>query len=225
MTPLIQEALSICNLPATVFLGIILGYWLLAVLGLLGDYFDIGELGGDEGAFGEAAEAGFWARCGRFLHLGQVPLIVVLSFLALFVWPLSILGNYYLNGTPGDRSTAMAALLLIPNIVLSMLLTRLAVTPLRRLFAAMQSSSTEAETVIGRVGRVVSARVDEHHGRLEIPTIGAPLIIQARVPAGAPPLAKGANALAFAASPDGATYLVKAIDNPVVDSDSPTPNT
>ena len=213
MPAILQEAFSVHNFPATVFLGIILGYWVLAIIGMVD--LEVGaDVGGDGHGLAEAAEAGFWARCGRFLHLGQVPLIVGLSFLALFLWPLSILGNYYLNGTPGDRSAGFALALLVPNVFVSLLLTRVAITPLKRLFAVLHGTKTEAETVVGRAGKVVSAEVDERYGQLEIATSGAPLLVNVRTATGDAPLPRGASAVVFAAAPDHSHYLVKLLDSP-----------
>lgn len=217
MPEILREALSIHNLPVTIFLGVILVYWLFVMVGVLEadmDGMDIhtgdihaGDL--DHDVHVGASEGGFWVGCGRFLHLGEVPLMIMMSFLALFMWVISVLSNYHFNGVPGDRSSALALLFLVPNFLVSLLLTRVAVSPLRKVFAAMHKTETEAEKIIGREGRVISAQVDERYGQVEIITSSAPLLVNARTPSGSPPIPKGTPVIVFAAAEDHSHHLVK----------------
>lgn len=231
MNEVLQEAIALHNLPATVLLGLVLGYWLLVMLGALDSDVDTVDIGGHGdvhvdaevhadvhagadahgAAHGEGTLGALFLRAGRFLHLGQVPFMVVLSILAIFIWFFSITGNYYLNGTSGHRSHLLALLLLVPNVFLSALLTRVAVSPFRRLFEAMQKTEAESETVVGREGRVVSSRVDASYGQVEIQTHAAPLLINARTGAGQAALLKGTSVLVFAYAENQAVYLVRPV--------------
>lgn len=227
MNEVFQEAISLPNLPATVLLGLVLGYWLLVMVGALDSDMDTPDIGGHgdvhvdadvhAGAdahaeiHGEGTLGALFLRAGRFLHLGQVPFMVVLSILAIFVWFFSVTGNYYLNGTPGHRSHAFALLLLIPNVIVSSLLTRLAVSPFRRLFEAMQRTETESESVVGREGRVVSNHVDASYGQVEVQTNAAPLLINARTGSDQEPLPKGTAVLVFDYAEAKAVYLVRPV--------------
>jgi hypothetical protein len=208
MTELLQEAISIHNLPVTVLLGLVLCYWLLVVIGLL-DADDSGvDFNGDGHAdFGDhSAEGGFWLAAGRFLHLGYVPFMIVASVLALLMFPFSVLGNYYLNPS---RDATIALLLLVPNFLGSALLTRIIVTPIKKLFEKFQDQ-IEAETkVVGKEGVVVSMQVDNTYGQVEVATSGAPMLLNVRVSSGQPAIPKGTAVIIFDASEDQSHYLVR----------------
>ena len=212
MNELFQEAFSIHNLPVTVLLGLVLGYWLLVVIGFI-DADDSGiDINGDGHAdFGDhhSAEGGFWLSAGKFLHLGVVPFMIVVSVLALLMFLFSVLANYYFNGQPGDRSATIALLWLIPNFLVSVIITRIVITPVKKLFASFQDR-IEAETkVIGKEGIVTSMQVDRTYGQVEITTDGAPLLLNARVSEGHDAIPKGTSVIVFDISEDHSHYLIR----------------
>lgn len=211
MKELFHEAIAPHNLPATVLLGLVIGYWLLVIIGALdsdSDAIDIDFDGDGIPDFSPEAH-GLWASCGRFLHLGQVPFMIVLSFFSVSFWLLSLIGNYCLNGEADHRSLAVACGLAVPNFFVSMLVTRVVGTPIRKVFEAMERSSTDAEQVLAREGVVTSSCVDERHGQVEVQTKGAPLLIHARVPAGSRAIAKGEHVIIYEAVPEHAMFLVR----------------
>ena len=210
------------NLPVTVLLGIILLYWLMVLVGAMDSDMDTVDIHADADAHFEAhvdghsdvhsdnVLGGLFVRAGRFLRLGQVPLMLVMSILALFMWPISMLGNYYLNGTADHRSTGLALLLLIPNFIISALATRLVTTPIA---AGLKKLSLEADAnlpIVGRHGRVQSFQVDHTYGQIEIPTDGAPLLVNVRTLDGADPLPKGTHVVVLEAT-EGHHYLIRAL--------------
>jgi hypothetical protein len=213
MTELLHEAFSIHNLPVTVLLGLVLCYWLLVVVGVMdADEGGVDFNGDGHADFGDhSAEGGFWLIAGKFLHLGYVPLMIVASVLALLMFTCSILGNYYLNPT---RNATIALLLLVPNFLGSALLTRIIVTPIKKLFENLQDQTASEATVIGKVGVVVSMQVDSTYGQVEVPTGGAPLLLNARVSPGHHALLRGASVIIFDASEDQSHYLVRALETP-----------
>lgn len=231
----LREALSSHNLPATVLLGLVVLYWLLVIVGAVDMDLEVDADAGDAGDMGShhvstggtvGAGVGGGGRVGRhkWLDFSGVPLNISGSILAIFFWLGSLWGNYYLNGTSGNRSVGMAILLLFPNGIVSLLLTRVAIIPLQKLFRKMQEFSTEVEVVVGREGRVVSAKVDERYGQVEVPTKSVPLLINARVSPGEEVLEKGTQVLIHAAIEDGHYYLVKAKENPAEASLTHPPN-
>ena len=199
MTELLHEAFSIHNLPVTVLLGLVLCYWLLVVIGFV-DADDSGvDFNGDGHAdFGDhSAEGGFWLAAGKFLHLGYVPFMIVASVLALLMFPFSVLGNYYLNPT---RNATIALLLLVPNFLGSALLTRIIVTPIKKLFESFQDRIEADTKIIGKEGVVVSMQVDSTYGQVEVPTNGAPMLLNVRVSSGHTTIPKGTPVIIFDSS-------------------------
>jgi len=185
-------------------------YWLLVILGVLDNDFD-GD-GGDHHGFGGAGvgQDSFGKKRSLVsLVLGTIPVSITGSFMAIFMWLLSLWGNFYLNGTPGNRSLLVAFGLLFPISIISLLLARIFTWPLTRLFSAMQKSSTEVEQVAGREARVVSAQVDEKYGQVEILTQSAPLLVNARLKPGSPPVSRGDTVVVLTESEGGSYFLVE----------------
>lgn len=208
MFEFIRELLSLHNLPCTVLLGLVMFYWLLVVLGIVDSEIEGGggdipdHAGGNDSpaplnvqsnpnAAATTGGGGVSSAKKRFFSFGEVPLNIAGSILAIFMWVGSMLGNYYFNGVAGNRSGITATLLLFPNLIVSFILTRIAIIPLDHFFTALQQTATENEVVIGRQARVVSARVDERYGQVEITTNGAPVLVNARIMPGHTPVTKG----------------------------------
>lgn len=223
MYELFTESIALHNLPATLLLALVVLYWLMVLLGVADNDAEPMDLNGDGMADGSTGSSGFWPACGRFLHLGQVPLVVVGSFLAVSLWVLSVLGNYYYNGTPGNRSPWVALGLLVPNLLISLVITRIAATPFRKLFNVMDESANEVESVLEREGVVATAQVDERYGQVSIGTGAAPLLINARVAAGELPIVKGTIVQVTAEGPDHSYYFVKPAIHAEASSLQPNP--
>lgn len=209
MIELIAESIALYNLPLTLLLGLVLFYWFLVLVGIADSETEPMDLNGDGIADVSGSSSGFWPTCGRFLHLGQVPLVVVASFLVLSLWLFALLGNYFFNGEPGDRSLLRAALLLFPNLAVSLVVTRIVAAPFRKLFSMMEESATEVEEVLQRQGVVASRQVDERYGQVEVGTAAVPLLVNARVAPGEPAIDKGALVLIVSAAPDHSFYYVQ----------------
>lgn len=218
MTELVQEALGAHNMLVTLFLGLMVLYWLLVMVGALDfelDLFDFGDASPEvpdmaDSSTGPLSHAGgAWLTAGRFLGFSQVPIVVWGSFLVLFMWGISLVLNYRFNGVPGDRSVGTSLLLLLPNFVLSAVLTKIVTLPVGKLFAAMADADTEEETVLGRVGSVVSMEADETYGQLQINISGAPLLINVRTQPGVIAIKKGESAKVISAGPDHQFYFIE----------------
>ncbi len=214
MSELINEAFSLHNLPASILLATVLIYWLLVILGLA-DADDVGgvDAGVDGGLDSDAGhhggEGGLLSSAGRFFHLGVIPFMIVLSVMSLFLWGISILANYYLNGEPGARSHLVAIGLLVPNLLVSAVATRLLLAPAKNYFTGLQDKAQAEAIIVGRQGVVISAQVDAHYGQVEIRTQSAPLLLNARTSGETPPIPKGAMVTFIEPAPDHAWYIVR----------------
>lgn len=218
MFELFQAAISPHQALLSLLLALVVVYWLLVMLGALDFEADLpGDLSldGDSHGSGGTTHAhglstgGAWLSAGRFLGFSQVPLIVWLSFLILFLWFGSLVLNDWHNQS-GDLM--QAALLFLPNLAGSLIVTKLTTLPVSKLFKAMGDADSEAEEVIGRTGVVASIEADASYGQLEIVTNGAPLLINVRTPSDAAPLKKGALARVVSAGPDNVFYLIEPTD-------------
>ena len=212
MFELFQVSISPNQILLTLLLGLVVCYWLLVILGALDFDTDIPDDFGDvdsDAHHGHGVNTGgVWLTAGRLFGFSQVPIIVWLSFMILFMWFVSLVLNQKWNA---EADTLRALLLVLPNFAISAIATKLVTLPIAKLFKAMTDADTEAEEVIGRTGTVCSMEADERYGQLEIAGNGAPLLINVRTQPGAPALPKGTQAQVTTAGPDNAFYFIESL--------------
>ena len=180
-TEFYQEIISTVNLPFTILMGLVLLYWLLVIVGVLGmeafDFdldidadmdLDAGLEAGPGGAFGEAL---------AFMHLGEVPIMIVGSILIFFMWICSVLSNYYVNT---EHNVLFSFLFLIPNIGISLLMTKAIIWPFMLGNRDQEELVKTREDMIGVRGVVKTSEITESFGQVEIENDGPAIVINAR---------------------------------------------
>ena len=183
MIEIFHESIRWGNLPYTLLLGLVLIYWLLVILGALdidlGDFDFFGDVDTDLDTT-IPTETGWLAGVLQFLNLGQVPTMIVVSFMTISLWAGSIILNHYWN----IPSTWILMALSIPNLLIAGVITHFCARPFRRLFKELNREGEETLPITGRYGKVITSEVNNHFGQVEIETEGAPLVISARAPEG-----------------------------------------
>lgn len=191
----------------TTLLGVVLLYWLLALLGLV-DF----ESGGTELESGHdltGHDLGTLAATIVAFGLHGVPLSIVVSLLVLIGWTLSCLGGMWIIPLlPGSAPAyASGTLLALASVSLAVPLASRLVRPMRGLFvthAAIQNAS-----LVGQSCKVLTQTVDEKSGRAEVAQRGTDINI--RVWASTPnPLVRGAMARIVAYEEKTARYRIEA---------------
>ena len=218
MGEIIHEALLIYNLPLTVLLGVAVLYWISVCFGM----FDVGSFDAeiDLGADGNADIApdvdghsdvggGTMMALARFVNIHEVPLMVVLSFQLIFMWMIGMISNYYLN--PGE-SALLGFGLLVGNLFISAILTRIITMPLKPLMRGLKKEWDDAGPIIGNTGIAKTAEITDSFGQLEVVRQGAPTLCNARVPEGAQPVSRGETALVIDYNTETQTCIVKRLE-------------
>jgi hypothetical protein len=216
---LFQEALSLHNLPLTAMLGMVVFYWLLVMVGGFSFDFDLFDSGADGGGAeagdvsshpGAGGLSGVMLVAGRVMGLSQVPLALWGSFFVLFLWIGSMILNYRYNGEAGARDMGTVGLLLIPNVMISLLLTRIITWPMARLFGTFSRVNYESLQIIGMTGVVTTVELDDRFGQIQVDhAYGAPALVMARLREPGPVLLKGDRVRVIEPSPDGNFYFVE----------------
>ena len=196
-------------LPFTLLLIPVILYWILAVLGALDlDFLDVdldteidvdAELDADGIGAADAGHGnGIFMSCFqgglRAINATDVPLMLVLSILAVMMWICAGIGNMILN--PGGGNL-MGTIVGVSSIVIGMGMTRLLTEPLRPMFRAMKGKGTENRPVVGRSGIVRSHELDESAGQVEIEEKGEVLLLNARLSQGSAPLKRGDEVVVY----------------------------
>ncbi len=170
----------------TTLLLVMLGYWLLVIVGALG--FEIGADGAMEGKAGaleakmgalEAKTGALEAKAGllEMLGFGVVPGTVVITLLVFWGWALSMLGSAALGPALGGFLPVWASglTLMAMAAVLSLVVSMASVKPLRPLFT-MKVAPTRRQ-LLGKVATVASGRVDGGFGQASMEDGGAGLLL------------------------------------------------
>jgi hypothetical protein len=181
-----ESILSYPTVIYTTLLGVVLVYWLLAMVGLV-DFESGGpDLGLDVDAGsdisldthhdlpdGEAADASALAGYLIAIGLGGVPFSVVVSLLALYSWAISsIAAIWLLQYVPTSVLQFLVGTgVLVGAFLFSLPLAAATVRPLRKLFVSHGAISNFS--LVGMRCKVLTGSVDEKFGRAEVPNRGA----------------------------------------------------
>jgi hypothetical protein len=197
MNELLYESFRLINLPFTILLILVVGYWLLVALGAVSGPspeadLDIGgdahidhdvdvdtmhhHVEGHHSAHGETEGASWWGNALKFVNLGDVPVMVVLSVLILSMWAFGIVANAYWTG----GSALLAAIFLVINFFVSAVVTRYVTLPLKPLFRILNKQYDESVKIVGQHCRIVTSEATPDFGQAEITTGGSPLLIHVR---------------------------------------------
>jgi hypothetical protein len=197
-------------LPMTILLVPVSIYWLLSIVGAV-DHDILGmDLDGVDGHHGHDGHpvSEFMHGALRILNAQGVPVMMVLSILIAYLWGCSMLGNLWFNK---GFSGGIGFFVSLGGLAAAVVLTRLTITPLKPLFRLMQDDPEAAKPVLGRSGVVRTAFVNERDGQVEIENAGAPLLLNARVAVGSPPLPRGTAVLVISHDESTGIYIVRSL--------------
>lgn len=234
MLEVFKAAVDWANLPLTALLGLVMFYWVFVIVGFIGlDTFDIDldgdadvdldvdaelaleadadvDLDADAAVEGDvaAADGGVSGLHGflAFLNLDSVPLMIVVSVLALSMWTTQMTANHFL----GWGRSLLGFALYLPVGLVGVVVTKIVTTPIAKIFRSMRAGERDHIRVVGRMGNVVSDAGPERLGQLKVVTDGAPLLLNIRTRDGE--AKRGQQAFILEKAADGDFYYVEAQD-------------
>ena len=210
MNELFQEAFISVNLVFTTLLILVVLYWIMVILGALDiDMFDIDfDADGDADFDTDMDSPGFLRAILEFFYVGEVPIMILVSILVLFLWFFSILGNYYLN--PG-RGILLGTGIAVGNFIVSVFIAKIFFMPVRVFFNSLNSDEDTIKKVVGKIGIVLTSQVSDKMGQIEIKTKGAPIVLYAKTEDGSI-LKKGDEALVTGQNDDKSICFVVPVE-------------
>lgn len=176
-----NEITSAANLVPTVLLGLVLLYWIMIIVGFIGmDAIDL-DLDADVGVDGDmdfdVGGPGIFASLTQFLHMQDVPIVIVASFFIIFWWIITVSVNHVINP---DQGFWISLAILLPCVVASLLLTKIAITPFARGLKNYDEFQDARERLIGSVTTVTTSAVTPEFGQVELATDGPEITMNAR---------------------------------------------
>jgi len=204
-----EAALGFPTAIYTTLLGVVVVYWVLALIGIVDFESTNLEVHHDLQPDAHVDEVSDLASYLVALGLNGVPFSVVFTLLTVFAWTVTCLAAMWvLPLVPTTLLRSLAGLgVLLGGLGLALPLTARTIRPMRGLFVTHTAMSNAA--LVGQACLVVSTSVDESFGRAEVATRGASLSI--RVWAATPnSLGKGARARILEYDEAGSRYLIVA---------------
>ena len=195
----------------TFVVGVLLAFWLLAILGML-DFETFGPdwLGGGDLELDTDTEGSSAPDILVALGLDRMPFSIVVSALAFFWWLFSMFAQQWLSGWLPLPGWLLGSLILIGSALLALPVAARCLRPLRPVFAVHHG--TTSVDLVGRRCKVLTLRVDENFGqiRVELPE-GSDYTLKAwaRTPN---QLGKGSSALILSYDEDSDRYEIEAWD-------------
>jgi hypothetical protein len=174
---------------------VVVGYWIMVLIGLA-------DVEGDAGAEGPSG------GCLAGLGLGGPPAGITVSLLILLAWFTSLAGSVLLDrlGFVATTLLVLSLALLVLALLCAWLVTRLLVAPLRRLFPNGSEASRTA--FVGALCVIRTGRVTADFGQAEVTAgDGSSAIIQVRQ-TGGDQLRAGSRALIYDYDVDGEFFWV-----------------
>jgi hypothetical protein len=174
---------------------------------------------GHHSAHAHGESGSWWNGALKFVNLGEVPAMVVLSVLILSLWTFGIIANAFWTG----GSALLAAAFLALNFVISAFVTRYVTLPLKPLFRLLNKEYDEAVQIVGRPCRIVTSEATGDFGQAEVTTSGAPILINVRTLNDAV-LARGDLAVVVREDVDRRIFYITANPLPRVAEDAVLPS-
>jgi hypothetical protein len=219
MNALLEAAVAPYNVVYTGLLMLVLLYWVTVIFGALdiGAFdFDVDtdldidvdvDVDADVDVDSDAdvgSSAGWLAGTLHFFNFGKLPFMVIMTFLIFSMWAISILANHYIGG-----SWFFALILLLPNLFVSLVITKILTTPLVPVFKDYKSKGVEAIDYIGQLCTMRLPATSSQIGQAEVRYDGDSLLITVKVVEGGSPILKGEKALIINRSEDEKYFIVR----------------
>lgn len=228
MKELFEAALSGVNMIPTVLLLLILVYWIFVIIGAMDmDVINVDfdsdvdvdvdvdveadvdiDADADVDTDVEAHDIGsvaFLNSILTFFNLGKIPFMVWLSFLIIPMWVISILFNHYLH----NSSFLISSVALIPNVVVSLLVSKVLTTPIAAIFEKMKKNDDDHFKYTGKVCTVLMQASHDRFGQAEIKRDGNTYRVNILTKEDSIILDKGDTALIIEFIPEKKCYLVE----------------
>lgn len=217
MLELLEAAILPINIVFTILLAIVLLYWVSVILGALDiSTFDVDieadvdiDMDADLDADVDGGHSGGWFIAAlSFFNFGKVPFMVVMTFLILSMWAISILTNHYLGG--GSALFALGAF--IPNLCISLIVTKIATSPLVPIFRNFNKTEAPVD-YIGKTCTLVLPATTTEMGQAEVEYEGKFLLVSVKVEENdVPVILRKEKAVIVGEAENGKYYFIRKSD-------------
>ncbi|TVQ15320.1 MAG: hypothetical protein EA361_06010 [Bacteroidetes bacterium] len=172
MEKLLHIAFAPANFILTLLLIIVTIYWLIVIF--TGFDFDLAEADADfdidasgdisKPEAGNLEGEGVWSAMLRFFHIGELPVIFIITLVVISMWLI----NVNITAILGISHNPLGFALYLPGFIVSMLVTKIIARPFVKLYAMFNHKGETPIDFIGKTGRVISPMRENRLGQIEV---------------------------------------------------------
>ncbi len=202
MKELFEASFSLVNIIPTFLMVFVMLYWLVVFMGFVDPDIDLDVE--KDAEIGSHSAAGGLNWILVFFNLREIPLMLFVSLVALPLWVMSVLFNYY----TGNTSAIFSILMLVPGLFASLLIAKVVSVPFGRLFGSLKKGTEQPGKVIGRVCVVTSTASYNQVGQCFIKDRNDTLVLNITTSEGNT-IEKGKEAIIIQYNPEKRCYMVE----------------
>ena len=207
MLELLEFAFQGINLFPTILLIFVILYWLIVILGVIDiDSIDFdldGDLDVDADLDGDI-ELGGLSSVLSFFNIGQMPLMIFVTFFTLPFWAITLLANDFF----GTSSSVLGFLLLFGGILVSLFVAKFLTTPIAKFYMKVRENTEAIKDIVGQICTAKLPVGSDKSSQAEIKINGTSVLINARTQDGNT-VAKGETALVISFQEDQNFYYIE----------------
>ncbi len=212
MNELWEQATQTYNLPLTIGLIICCVYWLVSTIGIFDFDTDVDvDVDIDADMDVNSGSSGLFSSILSFVNASEVPLMLILTLINVYMWAIAMLTNHVLNP---ENISWLALVLFGLNFIISVILTRYTTKPLAPLFVSLQDDTEKALPLVGQTGKVKSRVIDHKYGQVEIPRDkDSPALINCKLSETDQPMVRGEDVLVVKYEESSQRYIVRSLSS------------
>ena len=211
MGELLDAAVSPANIIITSLAVFVVLYWVVVIFGLIDlDTFDFdldldGDMDVDTDVDVEGGVSVHWFNSVlSFFNLGQIPLMIFLTFWIVPTWIFSIMVNH----TIGNSSFIIGLVVLLGGLFVCLFVAKILTMPFVRIFEKLNKEEDLDQVLIGKMCTVTISTSDVKTGQATVLTKGAPHLLNVRTLSGVE-MQKGDSGLVLEYQQHNNVYLIE----------------
>ncbi|NMM47303.1 OB-fold-containig protein [Marinigracilibium pacificum] len=174
MSEVLAASVSPANIIITALAIFVVIYWITVIIGVLDiELFDF-DLDTD-GDF-DGASVLWLNNVLAFFNLGQVPVMIFLTFLIIPSWTMTMI----VNDLIGNSSFIIGIPIVFGSLFVGLFIAKFMTTPFVKIFGKLNSSGDSGDVLIGKVCTITIPASSNKTGQAKVSTKGAPHLLNVR---------------------------------------------
>ncbi len=193
MLELFEFAFQGINIVPTILLIFVIFYWIIVIIGAIDidslDFDMDSDVDVDADVDGEVELEGL-SSVLAFFNIGQMPLMIFVTFFTIPLWAITLLANDFL----GISSFVLGLILLLVGIFVSLFIAKFLTIPIAKFYMKVRENTEAVKHIVGQICTAKLPITSGQKGQAEIKVKGTSVLISAKTKEGVE-IKKGETAL------------------------------